>query len=250
MIRVLFRTGVLAVAIFAAASFGAPVRAQAPSEVEAAAAEAISNLDLQTDMRASDQIKSAVAEANRQHDIQTEMPTAPEEPQGWKLPQFDLHIPTGLLLWFLYGALLVGAVLLIIVLAGEIPIFGAAGKKQWDKNNGAVGPRAPASIEEAEITADEFARQGHYVEAMHVLLLRAVTEIRQRLGEHFADSMTSREILRRARISDASRTSLRNIITSVEWSYFGAHPAQLSDYTTCRENFDRLVHGLQSDSRA
>ena len=48
------------------------------------------------------------------------------------------------------------------------------------------------------------------------------------LDEQFADSLTSREILRSTRLSDAGRASLRDIVNRVEWTYFGEHPAALA----------------------
>jgi hypothetical protein len=92
--------------------------------------------------------------------------------------------------------------------------------------------------------ADDLARQGRFVDAMHVLLLQGLADIRRHLGEQFADSLTSREILRSTKLSDAGRTPLRDIITRVEWTYFGSHPAERADYAACRASFDALAHAL------
>ena len=48
-----------------------------------------------------------------------------------------------------------------------------------------TGPRTPEVVLGA---ADELAAQGRFVEAMHVLLLQALADIRRRLDEEFADS--------------------------------------------------------------
>ena len=46
-----------------------------------------------------------------------------------------------------------------------------------------------------------------------MLLLQGLAEMRQRVEQQFADSLTSREILRCAKISDAGRSALRDIIS-------------------------------------
>ena len=98
--------------------------------------------------------------------------------------------------------------------------------------------------------ADELAAQGRFVEAMHVLLLQALADIRKRLQEEFADSMTSREILRSRQVSDALRRPLRDVINRVEWTYFGGHPAARDDYLACRTSFSTLVAALHHGAGA
>ena len=106
---------------------------------------------------------------------------------------------------------------------------------------GDVKARTPAAVLGA---ADELAADGRFVEAMHVLLLQGLADIRRDLDEQFADSLTSREILRSTRLSDAGRGSLREIINRVEWTYFGEHPAALPDYVACRASFNALAQAL------
>ena len=70
-------------------------------------------------------------------------------------------------------------------------------------------------------------------------------EIRRQLGQRFAESLTSREILRAVRLSAAGRTSLREIVAAVEWTYFGAYPAASADYAACRRHFETLQQALR-----
>jgi hypothetical protein len=85
---------------------------------------------------------------------------------------------------------------------------------------------------------------------MHVLLLHSLSEIRRQLGEQFADSLTSREILRVARLTAAARTALRDIVGAVERTYFGAYPAQQGDYAACRQDFATLQQALRGGAPA
>jgi hypothetical protein len=81
-----------------------------------------------------------------------------------------------------------------------------------------------------------------------VLLLQGLADIRQGLDEQFADSLTSREILRHTKLSDTGRAALRDIVSRVEWTYFGDHPAALADYEACRASFNALVQALHGDA--
>src|ERR1051326_5541472 len=92
--------------------------------------------------------------------------------------------------------------------------------------------------------AGALAAQGRFAEAMHVLLLHALAVIRRRLDEPFADSMTSREILRSRQLPDSLRAPLREVVGRVEWSYFGEHPAADDDYAACRASFAALAQAL------
>jgi hypothetical protein len=103
-------------------------------------------------------------------------------------------------------------------------------------------------MEEAQLEADDLARQGHYRQAMHVLLLNSLDEIRGQLGTRFAVSLTSREILRRIKLSETGRQSLASIVQSVERTYFGSEGAGQSDYAACRHDFETLKHSLATDA--
>jgi hypothetical protein len=85
---------------------------------------------------------------------------------------------------------------------------------------------------------------------MHLLLLHSLAEIRRQLGEKFADSLTSREIVRVAKLNPPGRTSLREIVAAVERTYFGAYPAEAGDYAACRQNFATLQHALRGGAPA
>ena len=130
-----------------------------------------------------------------------------------------------------------------------VPILRLWGREgAWSADEavtGEVEARAPAAVLGA---ADELAAEGRFVEAMHVLLLQGLADIRARLDEQFADSLTSREILRSTKLSEAGRSSLRDIVNRVEWTYFGEHPAALADYVACRTSFNALAQALHGNA--
>jgi hypothetical protein len=186
-----------------------PLRAQTPPDAQSAAEQAIRRLDLQTEM--------------------------PREPE---LPRIQLPVEVT---WLMA---LIGVGLLIYMFRDMLPAWAFGGRAAWTPEE-AAGAGATAKPPEAVLaTADELARQGRFVDAMHVLLLQGLADIRRRLGEQFADSLTSREILRSTRLSDEGRGPLRDIIARVEWTYFGNYPAERSDYAACRTSFDALMRAL------
>ena len=196
---------------------GNPLRAQETQDAQTLAEQAIHRLDLQTELRRE------------------------PEPLGFN---FSLPAET------LYLAVIVGVAVLLYAFRDMIPILRSGRGGAWGDDKAAAletGPRAPEVVLGA---ADELAAQGRFVEAMHVLLLQALAEIRRRLDEQFADSMTSREILHSRRLSDALRRPLREVVARVEWSYFGEHPAARADYVACRASFGALTQALHQGAAA
>ncbi len=181
----------------------------------------------------NDPVADAAAAAIRKLDLQREIPhetqVAPDS-AFW-----DFRLPPELL-WLL-GAL--ALLLVLYVLRDMIPGLRREDADDWA--DAAIGgaqaaPGAGASL----AAADDLAGQGRFVEAMHLLLLYSLTELRRRLRVEFADSLTSREILRAARLPDAGRAALDGIVARVEASYFGDHPAEAIDYQSCRIRFVAL----------
>ncbi len=213
-IRVLALSVALALGIAVATGLH-PSRAAAQSQQDAQslAEQAIHRLDLQTELRRED------------------------EPQQ---PPFHLNLPPETV-WI---AVIVGVIILAYAFRDLIPVLRAGRGGAWDEAEAAslaAGPRPAEIVLEA---ADDLAGQGRFVEAMHVLLLQALADIRSRLDEEFADSMTSREILRSRRLADALRRPLREVISRVEWTYFGGHSADRNDYLACRASFSTLAQAL------
>jgi hypothetical protein len=200
--------------LFAAVCFLAiPVAAQTPQDSQRAAEQAIRKLDLQTEL--------------------------PREPER---PRITIKLPNEVL-WVVI-AIALGV--LLYAFRDMVPILRLWGRdRAWSGDEavaGAVEARTPAVVLGA---ADDLAAEGRFVEAMHVLLLQGLADIRARLDEQFADSLTSREILRSAKLSEAGRSSLRDIVNRVEWTYFGEHPAALADYVGCRASFNALAQALR-----
>jgi len=220
---------IIAAPILPAVALAAP---RSVAQVEAESKEATRRLDLQQDLP---------TDVARQLDIQSKLPHEEEE------PQWHLALPHELL-WLLVA---LGLILLVWALKDVIPAFGT-GEGGWDDATapGEAAAGGPGAAEAAQVAADDLARQGRFAEAMHVLLLQSLGDIRRRLDERFADSLTSREILRRIRLSDVGLASLRDIIFRVERTYFGEYPAAAEDYQGCRASFGVLTQALAGPAPA
>jgi hypothetical protein len=178
--------------------------------------------------------RAAAEQAIRRLDLQTELPRDPEQtPVRIQLPAEAV--------WLMAA---IGLALLLYMFRDMLPALGFAPRGAIDAEEEGIGGTVAKPPEQVLAAADDLARQGRFVDAMHVLLLQGLADIRRHLGEQFADSLTSREILRSTKLSEAGREPLRDIITRVEWTYFGKHPAEREDYLACRASFDSLAHAL------
>ncbi|MBV9632872.1 MAG: DUF4129 domain-containing protein [Xanthobacteraceae bacterium] len=180
--------------------------------------------------------EKAAGDAVRALDLQTDLPHQGSiEPINLRLPQE--------VVWLLLAC---GAAFVLYAMR-DFLVWRRRTGDEWGEaglSGGAGGGRSDA---DALASADELARQGRFVDAMHTLLLQSLADIRRRLGVEFADSLTSREILRGARLPPQGRVSLREIVASVEWTYFGGYPAALADYNACRKSFEALRQALASN---
>jgi hypothetical protein len=202
--------------------FAMPLQAQTPEQIKAATDASIQKLRLQTELPED-------TPHVQQHERKRWFESIDASGSGWGWTLFA--VITLILLYAFRDQLLT-------LLSQRDPWKGAT------ETNDTLTPEDAAKTSAA---ADDLARQGQFVEAMHLLLLRALTEMRQRLREHLADSLTSREILHHARLNESGHASLSDIINRVEWTYFGAHAAAHDDYTACRDSFNHFVSALQKE---
>ncbi|MCC6780216.1 MAG: DUF4129 domain-containing protein [Hyphomicrobiales bacterium] len=184
--------------------------------------------------RTPQEIQKVADETVRRLDLQTELPRLPEP------SRLSVQLPPELL--WLFVAIGVG--ILLYAFRDLIPLLRRR-RSTWSSDEITAGGVSARSVADAALeAADDLAARGQFVDAMHVLLLHGLAELRRGLGEPFADSLTSREILQRARLPDLGRSSLRAIVDRVEWTYFGEHEATAADYAACRRSFDDLAQAL------
>ena len=173
----------------------------------------------------------------RSLDLQTELPLTAPVDQSWS---FDVP---NFVFWIV---VVVGAAVLAYCMYEILPAVSAR-RAPWEeaRGDGGYGP-AGSGADPVRTAADELAQHGRFVEAMHVLLLQGLDEMRTRLDLRFADSLTSREIVTRANAPAGAKTALRDIIAWVERAYFGDHPVDRSDYDACRRSYVTLDSVLRA----
>lgn len=197
------------------------------------------------------EIREAVEAVLSDGRFQTELPgdaepaEAENAPSGWRF-----ELPDGLsglarmLMWMLIGA---GGVLVVIFVANELASLRrrSPGAAQWTEEaiakaeRHAADPTSRTSLEEA----DRLARQGQYAEALHMLLLDCIAQLRRlRFDSLIAPSMTSRELTRRLSLPEPSAKALSAIVSAVEVSHFGGRQPGEHDYASCRESYLRVAN--------
>jgi hypothetical protein len=182
-----------------------------------------------------DAVEKATKDTLRQLDLQLELPRGVEP--------FRAHIQLPQeVVWL---ALICAAALILYSFRDMIPLWHGQATNAWDQQATESGEALLEQPTQALRAADELGREGRFVEAMHMLLIQSLADIRQYLGEQFADSLTSREILRGVRLPVEGRASLHDIVSGVELTYFGGRPATAADYTACRHSFESLRQALR-----
>jgi hypothetical protein len=225
--------GALAAILLATA---APASAEDPQQ---AVDSAVESAQIQRERPLAERARESIGEVGKQPDIQHSPPVPrPDEP-----PPGRLSIN---LAWLPYVILAVIAVALIIVLARF------AGHRFAARNTAAAKaapPTATSSVlampePERDHTFDEvdaLAESGAFTEAVHRLLLLVQERLRSRIEHGIQASLTSREILRRARLSQDGATSFATLVAAVEISLFGMRAANAATYALCRENSRRVL---------
>jgi hypothetical protein len=230
-----------AVAVLLLLQAMAPLAAQTPSDGARAARTLPESQDLQSEL-----ITRVARDLPKSQDLQTELPSTQTEEKTSDSRSWNLDATR----FFLWITVLIGACVLAYCIYEIVPALGGR-PPGWDGSAGGVSGTAhgAGAAAAARLAADELAAQGRFVEAMHVLLLQGLDEMRMRLDLRFADSLTSREIVGRAVAPADAKTALRDIIHWVELAYFGDHPVDRNDYDACRRSYGALDTSLRAGGR-
>ena len=96
-------------------------------------------------------------------------------------------------------------------------------------------PKSKADPDQHFLDAADLATKEKYSEAVHVLLLRVI-EILQK-NNPFSKALTSRELVRLARLSKSSKEAIDVILFTAEIAYFGERKMSLQDYQKCAQQY-------------
>lgn len=202
-----------------------------------------------------DDSRKAVKDASRAKGLQTELPGDKAESGTDKSPGKDWNFDPDINVDGRTAASWARMVLYAAIAAIVIIVLLNLGDNLWSRSKSRrlihkereeeEAASTVARMDQAQFEADDLAGQGSFAEAMHVLLLRSVFELRRRLDVPIAASLTSREILNRVRLPGDGRAFFADIIGRVEISYFGLHEPGKEDYLACRRSFERLTEALK-----
>jgi len=191
-------------------------------------------------------VGNAVERVYGAHDYQTEMPQ--EQPVEVFQPLEIPDIVTEIIRIVLMTLLVVGGLLLLFFLLNALPTIRERLKRRAaaHEQTGVTPIASDADRERLGIAlseADRLARQGAFGEALHLLLLYCLNEMRRRFGLGLPPSLTSREILGLSVLPEIRRTGLSVIVSAVEISHFGGRPADETTYRLCRQRCEDVVLG-------
>lgn len=91
--------------------------------------------------------------------------------------------------------------------------------------------------------ADALAREGRFVEAVHLLLFRSLEHIEERLPDFLRPALTSRDIADAEALPPPARGAFAAIAGIVERGFFAARPVDESGWTEARAAYERFAFG-------
>lgn len=146
--------------------------------------------------------------------------------------------------WAVLAALVVGVFWLVYLIGREI----ARRSGYWTpKETPAVAPSMPEWRPAPELArnllrdADALAAQGHYGEAVHLLLLRSIEHIDENKPDLVRPALTSREIGRLDQLPGAARTAFGAMARVVERALFAGRDVGRDDFAQCRTEYERFA---------
>lgn len=194
-----------------------------------------------------DEVAEAVRQVYDSGRYQTEMPQeqVPIRFEPLRIPDLVREI----IRIVFYTLLAVGGLLLLFYFVNAFPALREALKRRAAPDDAAgiaplvAGAAARDALDIALAEADRLSRQGAQGEALHLLLLYCLGELRRRFGLGLPPSLTSREILGLSALPEIRRTGLSVIVSAVEISHFGGRPVDEATYRTCRQRCEDVVLG-------
>lgn len=147
-----------------------------------------------------------------------------------------------ILSWLIWGALAVGAVLLLLLIIREVARHRRDRTARADPELAVEeAVAATAALHRPLDDADQLAREGKFAEAIHVLLLRTFEELARAAEVAISPSLTSREVLARIPLRPGAREALGELAAVVELTWFGDDVPGEADWLRCRGRFDVFV---------
>jgi hypothetical protein len=210
-------------------------------DAQEAVESAVDSDQIQRDRPLPERARKSIDEIEKQPDIQHNPPEPrPDEP----IPNRSLDMDLSWLPYVILGVIGIALAYVLLRYVGQrfARRQGAAAKAVPAPATSQV--LAAASEPERDHTFDEvdaLAASGAFTEAVHRLLLLVQERLRSRIEHGIQVSLTSREILRRAKLPQDAATAFATLVAAVEVSLFGMRAANAATYALCREHSRRVL---------
>ena len=212
-------------------------------DAQEAVRSAVDSDQIQRDRPLAERARESVGEVQKQPDIQHNPPAQqPVEAVPPASPGIAMDLS-----WLPYVIIGLIGIALATILANYLQHRFAGRKSAAAKAAPLVAKSttlSTAAEPERDRTFDEvdaLAESGAFTEAVHRLLLLVQERLRSRIEHGIQASLTSREILRRAKLSQEGATAFATLVAAVEISLFGMRAANAATYALCRENSRRVL---------
>jgi|GEM_PF-2672731 len=96
--------------------------------------------------------------------------------------------------------------------------------------------------------AKALAAQGRYEEAVHLLLLHTIEDVKRQKKDHIPTSWTAREVLKKSALPTQAVTAMQSIVGVVELSFFGGHVIGRAGYERCISEYESFIAMLEAKS--
>ncbi len=190
--------------------------------------------------------RALVQRRDLQFDLPNWTPPAPRPPPAWLkgISDFLGHLFSGLgpvlpvLFWIVVAAAVLGLAYLV---ARELGWIERTARRKTPQ---AVTDdyRPDAALAQGLLAdADELARQGRFAEAVHVLLLRSIDDMRRFRPGSVSPAATSRDLARLEILPSNARPAFASMAQRVETSLFGARAVDAAGYQNARADYEAFA---------
>ncbi|HEY4164538.1 MAG TPA: hypothetical protein VGM59_15835 [Dongiaceae bacterium] len=189
---------------------------------------------MESDPEIQKEIQKQIEAVESDPDIQKDRPD-PKPPKPRE--SYRIHFPPWLP-YVILGAAGLGLLFLITRLALQYrrPQTDIKAEAPLAASPGTALASGPKEHDPSFDEIDALANAGAFAEAVHRLLLLVQSRLRPRLESGMQPSLTSREILRRAKLTGEATTAFGRLVGAVELTLFGMQKANAAIYASCRED--------------
>lgn len=166
----------------------------------------------------------------------------PPPPPGWLQPLIEFLSAMGPAFKFIFWLGLAAIVVAILwFIAREVVRVRLPGKTDKLNIHDDAWRPAPAAALALLSDADALATEGRFAEAVHLLLLRSINDIDDRLPNAVRPALTARDIADLSRLPTAARPAFDRIARVVESSLFGGRPVDRATFADCRAAYEAFA---------